>query len=287
MGAVLTIGLLAATYAILFLFERAFPLRRAKAALLPRLWVNAIVTASSLAAAGLLVRPAAARMLEFTDAQSLGLMPLLGLEGWPEVIASFLLLDLSFYYWHVANHRVPWMWRLHNVHHIDPDLDVSTSFRFHFGEVALSAAFRAAQVLLIGPSIGVYAIYEIAFQTHTQFQHSNVRFPIRLERLLNRLIVTPRMHGIHHSNFRDETNSNFGVVFPWWDHLHRTIHLNVAQDTVTIGVPGYARTGDNSAARCLLLPFAPQREYWKARSEVRLRREPPAGSRDDRRRLAA
>jgi sterol desaturase/sphingolipid hydroxylase (fatty acid hydroxylase superfamily) len=61
-------------------------------------------------------------------------------------IVAFLLLDLTFYYWHRANHVWPWLWRFHNVHHVDPDLDASTSFRFHFFEIGFSAAFRAAQI---------------------------------------------------------------------------------------------------------------------------------------------
>src|SRR5204862_3493413 len=131
--------------------------------------------------AALLVRPAALAMLGYTDGRSLGLVPLLGLTGAAEVLAAFLLLDLTFYYWHVANHRIRLLWRFHNVHHIDPDLDVSTAFRFHFVEVGFSAAFRAAQIVLIGPSILAYVIYESAFQLGTLFHHSNVRLPLSIE----------------------------------------------------------------------------------------------------------
>lgn len=286
MQTALTVGLLAATYVLLFFLERAVPLRQSRARLRTRLWVNALVSAAAFAAAALLVRPATAAAFDISEENSFGLLPLLGLTGLPEAIAAFVLMDLTFYYWHIANHRIPWLWRLHNVHHIDPDLDVSTSFRFHFGEVALSAIFRAGQALLIGPSLTGYVVYEIAFQTHTQFHHSNVRLPVRLERALNKLIVTPRMHGIHHSNIRDETNSNFGVVFAWWDKLHGTAHLNVAQEEITIGVPGYSKPDDNRAARCFLLPFLPQRDYWTFAGERRLKRESGAyASRE--RRLAA
>src|SRR5438034_11549411 len=122
MESALLAGLLAATYATLFLLERASPLRRPKARLMQRLWVNVLVSASAFATAALLVRPAAAAMLELADERSFGLIPLLRLDGWTEVLAAFLLLDVTFYYWHIANHRVPWLWRMHNVHHIDLDL---------------------------------------------------------------------------------------------------------------------------------------------------------------------
>jgi sterol desaturase/sphingolipid hydroxylase (fatty acid hydroxylase superfamily) len=152
-------------------------------------------------------------------------------------------------------------------------LDVSTGFRFHFGEVAMSAVFRVLQVALIGVSMPAFAAYEMVFQANTLFHHSNVRLPIGFERLLNKVLVTPRMHGIHHSQLEREANSNYGVVFPWWDRLHRTLGLNVPQAQVTIGVPGYSRPEDNRFVNALLMPFRKQRDYWKNQQAVRSRAE--------------
>jgi sterol desaturase/sphingolipid hydroxylase (fatty acid hydroxylase superfamily) len=269
----LTAAVLGAAYVLLFLFERALPLRRSKERLLPRLVVNVVISAVAFAAAAALVQPAAAAMLDFTEQRSFGLIRLAGLGGALEVVAAFLLLDLSFYYWHVANHRIAFLWRFHNVHHIDPDLDVSTAFRFHFVEVGLSAGFRAVQVTLIGPSLAVYVIYEIVFQLGTLFHHSNIRLPPFYERALNGVLVTPRMHGIHHSDIREENRSNFGVVFAWWDRLHGTLRLNVPQAQVIIGIPAYSRPGDNLVLRCFAMPFRSQRDYWLGSKGRRLRRE--------------
>jgi sterol desaturase/sphingolipid hydroxylase (fatty acid hydroxylase superfamily) len=257
-----TIALLGVAYLSLFLLERALPLRRSKARLLPRLLVNLAISAAAFITAGALVQPVAAAALDFTQNASFGLTRLAGLTGAAEVVAVFLLLDLSFYYWHVANHRIEFLWRFHNVHHIDPDLDVSTAFRFHFVEVGLSAGLRALQVLVIGPSFLAYMVYETAFQLGTLFHHSNTRLPPVLERALNVLLVTPRMHGIHHSNIQEENISNFGVVFPWWDRLHRTLRLNVPQADVVIGIPAYSGSADNRILRCFAMPFYPQRDYW-------------------------
>ena len=259
----LTIGILAGGYVALFALERLQPLRRAKAPLMSRLGVNIVISGAAFAAAALAVGPAAGAALDFTHAASFGLLPLAGLHGPAELVAAFALLDLSFYYWHRANHASAVLWRFHNVHHIDPDLDVSTAFRFHFAEVAISALFRAAQVLLIGPSLAAWMLYEIAFELGTLFHHSNLRLPIALERALNKLLVTPRMHGIHHSDIRDEDLSNFGVVLPWWDRLHGTLRLNVPQQEVRIGIPGYALAEDNGIATCLAMPFRAQRDYWR------------------------
>ena len=270
----LTVLVLGLAYASLFVLERALPLRRQKVQLLPRLLVNIMISATAFATAAALVQPAAGAMLDFTAANSFGLIPLLGFAGVWEAVAVFLLMDLSFYYWHVANHRIAFLWRFHNVHHIDPDLDVTTAFRFHFGEVGLSAGFRAAQVLLIGPSVTAYLIYEVAFELGTLFHHSNLRMPLSVERALNLIIVTPRMHGIHHSDIREENRTNFGVVFPWWDRLHRTLRLSVPQAQVTIGIPGYSKPRDNAVVHALVMPFCRQRDYWSGPQGQRVRREP-------------
>jgi sterol desaturase/sphingolipid hydroxylase (fatty acid hydroxylase superfamily) len=149
------------------------------------------------------------------------------------------------------------------VHHIDPDLDVSTALRFHFAEVGLSAAFRVAQVVVFGVSAGVFWIYEACFQLNTLFHHSNVRLPIRLERAVVKLLVTPRMHGIHHSQVEAEASSNYSVVLGIWDRLHRTLRLNVPQRLLTIGVPAYAAPADNRILAALAHPFRRQRDYWR------------------------
>jgi sterol desaturase/sphingolipid hydroxylase (fatty acid hydroxylase superfamily) len=278
----LSIALLGAGYIALFALERALPLRRPKVRLLPRLVVNVAISAMAFAAAAAIVKPATAGTLDFTAKMSFGLIPLAGLSGALEIVAALLLLDLGFYYWHVANHRIALLWRFHNVHHIDPDLDVSTAFRFHFLEVGFSGAFRALQLIVIGPSLTAFVIYEIAFQLGTLFHHSNVRLPIFLERVLNKVFVTPRMHGIHHSDVREENLSNFGVVFPWWDQLHGTLWLNVPQADVVIGIPGYSQPEDNRLWHALAMPFRRQREYWRTSGGRRLRRNTAAAATEHR-----
>jgi sterol desaturase/sphingolipid hydroxylase (fatty acid hydroxylase superfamily) len=219
--------------------------------------VNACLSGLTFAVAMLLVRPVTLGLLEWTSDTPFGLVHIMPIPVAAQFGLSFLLMDLTFYWWHVANHRVAFLWRFHNVHHIDPDLDVSTAFRFHFGEVALSAGFRVVQVGAIGLSAWMFALYELVFQANTLFHHSNVRLPIRIERLLNLVLVTPRMHGIHHSQVRGETDSNYSVVFSWWDRLHRTLGLNIPQSDIVIGVPGYADAADNSVLNTFLLP------YWR------------------------
>src|ERR671930_628338 len=187
------------------------------------------------AVAAWIVRPIGLSLATWTSATSFGLLHIVALPAAVRFGLAFLLMDLTFYYWHLANHRIPVLWRFHNVHHIDPDLDVSTALRFHPGEVLLSAGFRVLQVSLIGVPPLTYMIYEGVFQASTLFHHSNVRLPLRAERLLNLVLVTPRMHGIHHSVVEGETNSNYSTVFSWWDRLHRRVHRHIPHDAPLIG----------------------------------------------------
>lgn len=246
----------------LFVLERFIPLRRAKRPLSGRLMVNLSFAAVAFVAVSLTVRPAAEAMLGWSGHNGFGLANLAAIPPDVRPLLAFLLMDLTFYWWHRANHHIPLLWRFHNVHHLDPDLDVSTAFRFHFGELAISSAFRVAQIGLIGPSLGTYLLYEAAFQAGTLFHHSNLRLPIRSERLLVRLMVTPRMHGIHHSQVPEETNSNYATIFSSWDRLHSTLKLNIPQNEINIGIPGYAGSQDNSLGSALLAPFRTQRDYW-------------------------
>jgi sterol desaturase/sphingolipid hydroxylase (fatty acid hydroxylase superfamily) len=227
--------------------------------------------------ASLLVKPLGGLALRWSLQKSFGLLQLVPLPGPVKFCAGFLLMDLSFYYWHRANHKLPFLWRFHNVHHIDGDLDVSTAFRFHFGEILFSAGFRSMQILVLGVSGWTYALYELVFQANTMFHHSNLRLPISVERLLNMVLVTPRMHAIHHSQVERETNSNFSSVFAWWDRLHHSLEVKIPQSEIVIGVPAYTGKEDRSFWQSLLLPFVRQREYWrKAGGESPARGAPAA-----------
>jgi sterol desaturase/sphingolipid hydroxylase (fatty acid hydroxylase superfamily) len=158
---------------------------------------------------------------------------------------------------------VPLFWRFHNVHHTDLDMDVSTATRFHFGEMLFSVAFLSVAVIVLGVGPVTLLLFFIGFETATLFHHSNWRLPIWFERILNRAIVTPRMHGIHHSIVQRETNSNWGTIFCWWDKFHRTLRRDIPQDEITIGVPAYRDEHELTFGRLFVLPFRKQRNYWR------------------------
>ena len=252
-----------AIFVLLLVLESLRPLRRLKRGRGARYAVNGALTGLGFLTGVLAVRPAALGGALWAERHSIGLFNLVGLPLWVKVAGGVLLMDLTFYYWHRLNHTRPLLWRFHNVHHADPDMDVTTSFRFHWGEVLYSTVFRLLQVSLIGVAPLTYLVYEAAFNAATMFHHSNLRLPVAWERRFNRVFVTPRMHGVHHSVVGSETNSNYSVIFSWWDRLNRSLTLNVAQNNIIIGVPGYLRPGDNRILPMLALPFAKQRPYWR------------------------
>ncbi len=258
-----TAAALVAGFVVLLAAEQRWPLRRAKRPRAGRWLTNAGITGLSYLVGTFLVRPAALGVAAYCQTQGLGLLAWAALPLWAQLGLGFLWMDLSFYWWHRANHVHPLLWRFHNVHHVDPDMDVTTAFRFHFFETFYSTGFRILQVGLMGVVPLTYLLYEMAFNLCTLFHHSNLRLPLRLERWLNRVVVTPRMHGLHHSAVGSETNSNYSVVFRWWDSLHRTLCLHIPQSRVVIGVPAYLRPGDNRFLNLLRLPFSKQRPYWR------------------------
>jgi sterol desaturase/sphingolipid hydroxylase (fatty acid hydroxylase superfamily) len=271
----LEILILAGAFVVLFALEFVAPLRRRRFGRFARILVNAPLSGGSFLVGTFIVTPVAFLAAALSADHGIGLLHLLPLPPLALVAIGFLLMDLTFYYWHRLNHVVPFLWRFHCVHHIDPDMDVTTSFRFHFGEIFLSTGFRAIQVFILGIDPVVYVIYELSLQICTLFHHSNIRLPIRFERCLNKIIVTPRMHGIHHSVVREETDSNYSVVFRWWDWLHRTLNLCVPQAEITIGVAACQQVSDNGLGRLVLFPFGKQPDYWKladGKRPVRVRR---------------
>ena len=255
MASWLRVALVATSFAGIFLWEITWPLRReveGKARRLPRNFAVAGLAALTVHLAEMpIVQPLAERVYR----RRLGLLPRLGLPRWAETCAAVLLLDYTLYVWHVLTHRVPALWRFHVVHHADLDLDASTALRFHFGELAISVPWRAAQIAAIGVSPRALSIWQTGLMLAIVFHHSNARLPVDLERWLSRIIVTPRMHGIHHSIVLDESDSNWSSGLAVWDWLHATVKLNVPQDAIHIGVAAYQSPEQVTLPAIIAMPF--------------------------------
>lgn len=199
--------------------------------------------------------PLALALAEVARQRNWGLLRALPLPAALRMFAGILLLDYTLYWWHFLTHRVPILWRFHQVHHLDREMDVTTGLRFHFGEITISIAFRALQILVIGPTPPIVAVWQVFLFLCVLFHHSNVRLPLWLERSLAKIVVTPRMHGIHHSIAAAEVNSNWSSGLTVWDWLHATLRTEPPQDALTLGVPGFPGLGETSALEALKLPF--------------------------------
>ena len=253
--------ILTAVFMLLVMAQWKFPLRRQQFALLRRLVRNAIFSAPGFLLARLSMVPLPLMTAVWAQHHHFGLLRLIPLPNWLVFVLGILLLDYAYYWWHVGLHLVPFLWRFHNVHHSDLDMDVSTAMRFHFGEVIFSVPFRMSVVALLGIGFWTLVVFEIIFETLTFFEHSNWRLPIFLERLLHYIVVTPRMHGIHHSIVERETNSNWGTIFCWWDKLHGTLRRDIPQEAITIGVAAYRDETELTLGKLFLLPFGDQRPW--------------------------
>lgn len=243
--------------------ETVRPLRRRLEPRLRRTIRNFTTGALSLAIVTILQAPILMPLVNWTQEHGVGLLNLVDLPVALAVGLAVLLLDYTLWHWHRINHVVPFFWRFHLVHHVDRDMDASTALRFHFGEHALSIGWRVLQVVAIGPSPTALWVFHALLVAAILFHHSNTRIPLRLERFLVRVIVTPRMHGIHHSDWRNETNSNWSSLLSGWDYLHRTVLLSVPQEEVVVGVPAYREPEDVTIGRILWMPFQRQRDDWR------------------------
>ncbi|MBK6315832.1 MAG: sterol desaturase family protein [Blastocatellia bacterium] len=255
MGVLIRAGLAAIAVGALVWLERRRPLRRTVEPALRRNLRNAVVAAMGGVALRLLERPVTDRLTAMAVRHRIGLLQRFNMPKWAETLLAVVLLDYTLYVWHVLTHRVPLLWRFHIVHHADLDMDASTAVRFHVGELVMSIGWRAGQVLLIGVPAEALDLWQKLVIAAILFHHSNLRLPIDLERALVQGIVTPRMHGVHHSVVRAEADSNWSTILSVWDRLHGTLRLNVPQDEIEIGVPAFRTPDQLGLLQFLTIPL--------------------------------
>ncbi|GGB51257.1 sterol desaturase [Oceanisphaera marina] len=186
-----------------------------------------------------------------------GLLNLWPVPFWFSLLLSMLALDLLIYWQHRLFHALPWLWRLHRVHHADLEFDVTTGLRFHPFEIVLSMLLKLAAVILLGAPALAVLLFEVLLNATAMFNHGNIRLPKRLDTMLRLLLVTPDMHRVHHSVIPRETDSNFGFNLPWWDRLFGTYQAQpqAGQLGMTIGLKQFREPGELRLHRLLLQPF--------------------------------
>lgn len=175
---------------------------------------------------------------------------------WIEAILAMLMLDFVIWAQHLASHKIPLLWRLHQVHHADTEMDVTTALRFHPLEIGLSMALKIIVVYALGPAAWAVVAFEALLNGSAMFNHANMRLPAGLDRVLRQVLVTPDMHRVHHSDQRSEHDSNYGFALSVWDRMFGTYIDQPAKghDAMTLGL----RWQDDRPSRLgwiLRLPF--------------------------------
>lgn len=174
-------------------------------------------------------------------------------------LIALIWMDMVIYWQHRWFHQIGFLWRLHKVHHLDLDIDVSTGLRFHPAEILLSLLLKCAAVAVMGVPAQVVVVSEILINSAAMFNHGNIAIPAPLDRLLRHFLVTPDMHRIHHSVTVRETNSNYGFCLSWWDFLFHsyTEHPQKGHQGMQIGLSDYQSFARHTLVYLLKLPFIP------------------------------
>ncbi len=216
-----SLGAFAAVLVLMLLWEALNP-RRTPLLGWNRRLNNLALVSIDVILVRLLVPIATVTVAEISLAQGWGLFNIVDAGYWLTFVISLLLMDLVIYAQHVITHKIPLLWRIHRVHHTDLDFDVTTALRFHPFEIILSMFVKFFFIALFGVPVVAVIVFEIILNISSMFNHSNIRIPVSIDRLLRLFIVTPDMHRVHHSVIKGETNSNYGFSIPWWDYIFRT-----------------------------------------------------------------
>jgi sterol desaturase/sphingolipid hydroxylase (fatty acid hydroxylase superfamily) len=232
--------------------------RRRPACCRPRRWASNFAMAALNVLIIRLVLPLGAVGIAFAaEKYGRGILNALTLPSWITIVLAFVALDFIIYLQHVMFHAVPLFWRLHMVHHADHDFDISTGLRFHPLEALLSMGITCAAVVLLGAPATAVLLFEVVLNASSLFSHANARLPVWLDRVVRCVLVTPDMHRIHHSTDAEETNSNFGFNFAWWDYLLGTYRAQprLGHEVMPIGLSQFPDERVQRLPEMLLLPF--------------------------------
>jgi sterol desaturase/sphingolipid hydroxylase (fatty acid hydroxylase superfamily) len=262
----------AGMFSVMALWELLAPRRPWAVGRASRWPSNLGILVADVLAVRLLLPTAAAGVALVAAERGFGLFHVIGLPFWLAAPIGFLALDLVIYGQHVMFHHVPWLWRLHRMHHADLDIDVTTGVRFHPVEILLSLVIKIATVALLGIPAAAVVCFEVVLNATSMFNHANASLPRWLDRVARLMLVTPDMHRVHHSILRQETDSNFGFNLPWWDRLFGTYRAEprAGHDGMTIGLPVFRDPGELRLDRLLTQPFRqPMDVETKAQSSVK------------------
>ncbi len=246
-------------FIIVALLEQYWPRRKAEQTLWRRWLNNSGTEAVSWGIALFLIPISEIEFAAICGQRGWGLFNTIPAPAWLVIPVSLLILDFINYFRHMALHRIPLLWRFHRTHHTDLDVDFSTALRFHPFEMFITLAVTFTAIVIFGIPAYVMILSALLTISSGFFTHGNIAIPETLERALRSIVVTPDMHRVHHSTDVRETDSNYGVVFPWWDRMFGTY---VAQprkghDGMQLGLAEFQDRKYNLLHWMLWMPFLP------------------------------
>ena len=255
---VIRTGIFVFVVVLMLLLEHLFP-RKKRTQPRRRRWItNVTIVILDTVALRLLVPLLAIEVADHAALRGWGLFNYLNWPKWLEVVICVLMLDMLIYWQHVLSHRIPFLWKFHQVHHADRDIDATTGIRFHPVEIVLSMLYKIGWIVVLGPSVIAVFLFEIILNACAVFNHANLLLPRSVDSLLRLVIVTPDMHRVHHSVLANETNSNYGFNASVWDRIFGSYKAQPddGHKEMKIGLPSYQNSNPSNLFWCLQLPFS-------------------------------
>lgn len=210
--------------------------------------INSAATGTMFAALTLVgvewARRAGFGVLRWTDA-----------PAWVVWIVGLIAIDLAYYGFHVLAHHWGWLWRFHVVHHHDTAVDVTSAVRFHVGEIAMQCVAMVGVYVVLGVGMAQVLAYQLILIPLAMFHHANIVMPERVDRALRLVVVTPRMHWVHHSRWQPETDSNYSGVLSVWDRVFGTFRLRRDPRTIEFGLDGFDEGYSGTLVGMIATPF--------------------------------
>ena len=199
--------------------------------------------------------------VNYNETHGTGILKMVQIPLWLYILTGLILLDfIGAWIIHWLEHKVRWMWRFHIIHHTDTYVDVTSGLRHHPGENVLRLLFTSLAVFIVGPSFGLVMLYQTISAFFAHLTHANIKMPLVVDYVLSFIFVTPHFHKVHHHYVLPYTDTNYGNIFSFWDHLFGTAVYEKDLDSLVYGIDTHFKTEEHSSLKNLLLiPFQPYR----------------------------
>lgn len=209
-------------------------------------------------------------VVQYCETNNTGILNMVDIPSWLNILFGLAILDfIGAWFIHWLEHSVKWMWKFHLIHHSDPFVDVTSGLRHHPGENILRLCFTILAIFISGASIGLVMLYQTISVFFAHLTHANINIPIKIDKFLSFVFVTPNFHKIHHHFVQPQTDSNYGNIFSIWDHLFRTTSTIGSIDKITYGIDTHMNPSEHSNMKNLLMiPFQPYRAPISSKSDL-------------------